>query len=87
MSGDRWYIYRLMPLTDGDLYQLHREAGFSSQQAASNWVFKSGDQGDRLGQTFLFRRYRYQEAPLTISLKAERAEMQRQRDEDQETTF
>lgn len=77
MSNPQWYIYRLMAQTDGDLYHLDRQAGFSSHQAASDWVFKLGHKGDRAGQTFLFKRF-FRDPPDVISLKAERAARQLQ---------
>lgn len=71
MKLERWYIYRLMPQTDGDLYQLHREQGFWTEAAAKDWVFKSGNQDDRRGKTFLFRLLPAGQAPEVISLKNE----------------
>jgi hypothetical protein len=70
MSGDIWFIYKLMPLTEGDLWQLHRPAGFSSAAAAQHWLLKSGEQVDRMGKSFLIRRLT-PPAPEVISLKNE----------------
>lgn len=72
-TSDTWYIYRLKPGSQFNIFTLDRLEGFQSVEAASDWVFKAGHKADRPGQTFIFRRY-FREPPAELSMQAERAE-------------
>lgn len=72
-TTENWYVYRLKPGSQFNIFTLDRPEGFTTSEAASDWVFKDGHKADRPGQTFIFRRY-FREAPAEISMQAERAE-------------
>ena len=68
---NNWYVYRLKPGSQFNIFTLDRQEGFPTADAASDWVFKDGHKADRPGQTFIFRRY-FRDPPKNLDMAAER---------------